>query len=125
MANPVDEVFGGGDAPESPKSPLPRLRRLLGLATLLNFAGPCCFTGVPGALLSIWVWTRADETVVLVENGALPESERGAALRLKNLAFSTMGTAALLILVQLLLFAYGVYEALFQFVLQWAGSMSF
>jgi hypothetical protein len=119
MANPVDEVFGGGGGgPEfpAPVSPLPRLNVLVLVAWAMVMAGPCCFTGVPGGGLAIWVWTRADETLVLVENGALGPEVGPGARRLRNAAFVVMGFALLLTIVQLAMFGMGLYATLLEFI---------
>lgn len=118
MNDPVDEVFGGGGGEEPPAlvSPVPRLRWMLAAAFFLIVVGPACFTGVPGGGLAIWAWIRADETLILVENGVLPAHEGRPARRVRNLAFAAMGSACVLTIVQLFLFGMGFYDALAAFV---------
>lgn len=104
MTNQVDELFGARP-PEPPRpSPLRGLQIQLVLAALLLLIGPCCFTSVPGALFAIWVWTRCDETLTLVDNGVLPLTERAMAQRLRSTAFLLMGWAAATILVQVIVY---------------------
>lgn len=102
MTNPVDELFGARP-PEPPRpSPLRGLQLQIAIAAVLLLIGPCCFTSVPGALFAIWVWTRCDETLTLIDNGVLPAEERHAAQKLRQLAFILMGWAGLTILVQVI-----------------------
>lgn len=113
MTSPVDELFGARP-PEPPRpSPLRGLQLQIAIAAVMLLIGPCCFTSVPGALFAIWVWTRCDETLTLIDNGVLPAEERFAAKKLRQLAFILMGWAGLTILVQVLFYTFiGVEQGL-------------
>ena len=106
MTSPVDELFGARP-PEPPRpSPLRGLQLQTAIAAVLLLIGPCCFTSVPGALFAIWVWTRCDETLTLIDNGVLPAEERYAAKKLRQFAFILMGWASLTIFVQVIVYGY-------------------
>lgn len=108
----AEELFAG----EVVRDPTPPIRRLLFFAVPMNLAGPCLFTGVPGALLSLWAWYRADEELAKVENGALPEEFRAPLGRLRATAFGNLSFCLMLLFVQIALFSMGVYHALISYL---------
>lgn len=107
----ADDLFSGEGAIATP-DPTPPIARLLWLAVPLNLAGPCLFTGVPGAALSLWAWYRADEELAKVETGALPESFRRPLTNLRNTAFGNLSLCMMLLILQIVLFSMGVYQSL-------------
>lgn len=56
---------------------------------------------VPGALVSVWAWIRADETLKMARSGALPVEAGAPAHRARQQAFVVLGVAALCLVVQL------------------------
>lgn len=56
---------------------------------------------VPGALVSVWAWIRADETLRAARSGALPALAGAPAFRARQQAFVVLGVAALCLVVQL------------------------
>ncbi len=112
MAEPLDDLFGGGQAPPPPP-PRDRLTLVYLCAVagfLLGVLGPCCFTGVPGAGLCAWGWYRADEELARLEAGDLPRDREAGISRARNLAFAGLVISLLLLVLQIGLFAAGVYE---------------
>lgn len=112
MANPVDELFGQGPPRPPERSPVAGLAWQFVVATLLVLAGPLCCTSVPGTLLALWVWTRADEVVTMADTGVVGEADGYRALRLRRSAFGLMTFASFTILVQLALAWTGDYDTL-------------
>ena len=98
MSETVDALFGG-EKPGPRGESLGRLRVLLGVAGVLDVFGVFCFLSVPGALLTLWVWHRADEELTRAQTDGDGESARSAR-RLKNVAFGLIGWAMLAMFVQ-------------------------
>ncbi len=128
MTNDLDDLFGGASTPPPPppvRDTLGRMRWMAFGALLLNLAGPCCFTGVPGTALALWAWYLADEAVERVESGALP-SERGpAATRTRDWAFRGVMLGGLLLILQLALFSFGIYSLYGNWLLNVLGELLF
>ncbi len=127
MSDELDELFGGSAAPPPPpvRDHLGRARWMAFGALVLNLAGPCCFTGVPGTLLSLWAWYLADEAVERVESGALPSALGASAGRTRDWAFRGVLLGGLLLVLQLALFSLGVYEAYGNWLLGMLGEVLF
>jgi hypothetical protein len=113
MANDLDDLFGGSSAPPPPpvRDGLARSRWMAFGALVLNLAGACCFTSVPGTALALWAWYLADEAVERVESGALPSGRGPAAARTRDWAFRGVMLGGLLLVLQIALFSFGFYEA--------------
>ncbi len=115
----VDDLFAPEPLPGGPPAapPVDRLRRvrvILGVALPLNLFGIFCFTGVPGAILSLVAWQLADEEVARAEAGVLPKEQLPRARRARNFAFGQLTFVMLSLAAQLVLFSAGVYDALFE-----------
>jgi hypothetical protein len=115
----VDDLFGGGEAAPAPPYRVPtpeqRLRsarRWLVAGAFLTAIGPFCLTGVPGAAALIWSFWTADEDVERARSGAIDPDHAEAATQLRRAATRGLGVACVLLLVQIVLFSIGVYEAL-------------
>lgn len=115
---PVDELFGGAAPPPGPPADaaLVRAGRFLAVGFLLTLCGPCCFTGVPGAGVSLWAWMLADEQVQAVERGALPEALGRRARAMERRAWWACFVAMVFVGAQVLMYWTGMYEAVFQVV---------
>ena len=127
MSSELDDLFGGGSAPPPPplRDHLGRARWVAFGALVANLAGPCCFTGVPGAALALWAWYLADEAVERVEAGALPSDRGPSAARTRDWAFRGVMLAGVLLVLQLALFSLGVYEAYGTWLLGVLGEVLF
>ncbi|MEL6349441.1 MAG: hypothetical protein AAFV53_40435, partial [Myxococcota bacterium] len=71
MSEKVDALFAG-EPPPPPIEATPRLRTIrnaLIVALPMNLLGIPCWTGVPGAALTLWVWLQADSEMARVEAG--------------------------------------------------------
>lgn len=119
----ADDLFSGDAPPALPPDPVPAIRRLLWLSAPMSAAGPfICVTSVPGALLALWAWYRADEELARVESGALPGQWDKRIRALRNHAFAVLSTASLLMMLQLALLSFGVYQGLIALALTaWEG----
>lgn len=103
----VDALFDGEPALPA-LDPAPRLRRitlLLLVAIPLDLLGVTCFTGVPGALLTLWAYLSADAEQALVDAGRYPEGAMVRRLgRLRAVALWAMVLTITLLVVQIVLF---------------------
>ena len=118
----VDDLFSPEAPPPAPP-PKDRLRRvdvLLAIALPLNLFGILCFTGVPGAILTLIGWQLADEEIARVESGALPQRQLGPARRRRNLAFAQLIWVMLSLTIQVVLFGIGFYDGVFT----WFGMLT-
>jgi hypothetical protein len=105
----VDELFGGDGGPPPPP-PTRSLRPIWLAGVVLTLVGPCCFTGVPGAVLLVVARYRAEDAVARREAGALDATSERATLHAVN---RWLGIACVLMLLQILAFGSGVYALIF------------
>lgn len=101
----ADDLFTG-DAPPPPTNRLPRIRRILLVALPLDLLGIPCFTGVPGAILTLWAWQLADEELARVESGALPVALRPDVVRIRAQAFGLLVFVLLSLVAQMILYSW-------------------
>ena len=103
----VDELFGGEPA-LPPLDPAPRLRRLvliLVVAIPLDLLGITCFTGVPGAVLTLVAYLSADSEQALVDAGRYPDEATALRLaRIRRVALWAMAVTICSLVVQIVLF---------------------
>jgi hypothetical protein len=109
----VDDLFSGeGGRPVArPRDPVATIGLWLGVAGVLNLLGVTCFTGVPGAALTIWCWHLCEEELQRIEVGVTPAERRPAVRRLRAASFAMLLFAAASLAFQLFLFWIGFYEA--------------
>ena len=104
----VDALFDG-EPPLPPLDPTPRLRRLtllLVVAIPLDLLGITCFTGVPGALLTLVAYLQADAEQALVDAGRYAEAHQVLRLkRIRQLALWMMVFTLVSLAIQVVLFA--------------------
>jgi hypothetical protein len=110
----ADQLFAGETPPPPPADPTAPILRLLWIALPLNLLGPCLFTGVPGAALSLWAWYRADEELARLEAGAHPVALKSRLSQIRWFCSLNLGLCGALLLLQLGLFGIGAYQALLQ-----------
>ena len=104
----VDALFDGEPA-LPPLDPTPRLRRLtllLLVAIPLDVLGITCFTGVPGAVLTLVAYLQADAEQALVDAGRYPSEHQVVRLkRIRQLALWMMVFTLVSLALQVILFA--------------------
>ena len=107
----VDALFAG----EPPKPPTPagpvlrKMRWLLAVAIPLDAAGILCWTGVPGAALTVWAWLVADAELARIEAGEYDSADAGRLQALRTLAAWTLGFCVLSLVVQIYLLSSDFY----------------
>lgn len=118
----VDALFAGEPPAVVDLGPtLRRLRGLLLLSAPLNLAGVTCWTGVPGAILTLWAWLLADGAAAGVSEGVVEGPEALALLRLRSFAAWNLGLAVVMLFIQASLLATPFYERLLTFWLNLLG----
>jgi hypothetical protein len=104
----VDALFDG-EPPLPPLDPTPRLRRLTALLVVaipLDLLGITCFTGVPGAFLTLVAYLQADAEQALVDAGRYPSERQAVRLkRIRQLALWMMVFTLVSLALQVFLFA--------------------
>ena len=84
----VDALFAG--EPPIPKldgKPIIRsIRRILWVAIPLDVLAIPLWTGVPGALLTLWAWLKADSAMRLVQDGRFDVADARVLRRQRKLA---------------------------------------
>jgi hypothetical protein len=108
----VDDLFERERPVVAAPDRLRTIRRLLFFATPLNLLGIACFTGVPGAILTLLAWQLADEELARVDSGALPADRRAPVRGLRQVAFAQLGFCVLSLATQIALFGMGFYSAI-------------
>lgn len=110
----VDELFAG-EPPPPPVGAGPRIRRLrrvLMVAIPLDLLGILCWTGVPGAVLTLWVWLCVDGEMARIEAGVYSPEDAARLMRIRTLAAWTLGFCVVSLVVQIWLLSTSFYPAL-------------
>jgi len=98
----VDALFAG-EPPPAPALAGPRIRRLqliLVVAIPLDVLGVPCWTGVPGAALTLWAWLLADSEVARVEAGEYTTGDAARLMRLRTISAWALGFCVVSLLIQ-------------------------
>jgi len=114
MSERVDELFSGGLPPPEPENG-PRLHRIeqtLWAAIALNALGIPCWTSVPGAVLTLWVWLATDPDAVRPMERELTTEETAHLARLRSRATAALIFCIAALIVQIFLLSTSFYERL-------------
>ena len=112
----VDALFSG----EPPPPPIDAGRRIhtlkvmLAIAIPLDLFGIPCWTGVPGAALTLVAWLMADGDLARIEAGQFSSEDAATLLRLRTVSAWTLGFCVLSLLVQVWLLSTPAYPRLFE-----------
>jgi len=115
----VDALFVG-DPPPPPEAAAPvlrRLRALLWVAIPLNILGIPCWTGVPGAALTLWAWLVADGEMARVDAGAYHAEDAAALVRMRRLSAWVLGFCLVSLVIQVYLLSTPAYGQLHSWIL--------
>jgi hypothetical protein len=114
MSTHVDELFSG----EPPKKPVDvgarirRIRQILYVAIPLDVLGIPCWTGVPGALLTLWAWLATDAEVARIEAGDYAHEDATRLLTLRRVTFWALMLSVISLVLQTGLLSTPFYERL-------------
>jgi hypothetical protein len=111
MSEKVDALFSGlgAEVPSQSTRPTSRTQRLLAIAIVLNILGLPCWTSVPGAVLTLWVWMSLDTEMARIEAGAYSAADTAALLRLRRYASLTLILCVVCLIVQIALLSTTFY----------------
>lgn len=114
MSEKVDALFAGEPPPE-PIAAGPKLRAIraaLLVALPLNLLGVLCWTGVPGAAITLWAWLQADGEMPRVEAGEYLSEDAANMMRLRTMAGRLLGFCVLSLVLQAYLLTTSFYSSL-------------
>ena len=114
MSERVDQLFAG-EPPPPPIDATARivhLRRTLFLGIVLDVLGIPCWTSVPGAVLTLWVWMATDGDRARIANGEYLDEDAAVILRLHKWASMALALCVLSMVLQIFLLSTSFYERL-------------
>jgi len=111
MSQKVDALFSGDDV-HQPTSASPRIHRLkqtLTIAIILDILGLPCWTSVPGAILTLWVWMSTETDVARIEAGEYSDREAAEVTRLRTYASMALLLCVVCLILQIFLLSTNFY----------------
>ena len=108
----VDELFAG-EPPPPPReaaATLRRLRAVLLFAIPLDALGIFCWTGVPGAALTLYAYLASDAEMAHIEAGEYSPDDAAALSRLRSISTFFLYFSVVSFIIQTTLFARGFYN---------------
>ncbi|MFT4975729.1 MAG: hypothetical protein ACI8S6_001622 [Myxococcota bacterium] len=119
MSEKVDALFAG-EPPAPPREAVSKLRAirvLLMVALPMDLLGVLCWTGVPGAALTLWAWLQADGEMARVEAGEYSSEDAASLMRLRTLSGWLLGFCIVSLMAQAYLLTTSFYSMLFSLLL--------
>jgi hypothetical protein len=113
MTDKVDALFSGDlptSTPIAAQQRLLRLKRTLWLAVILDILGLPCWTSVPGAVLTLWVWLSTDTDLVRIEAGEYSDEDAARLMRIRRIATWALILCVASLVVQIFLLSTTFYE---------------
>jgi hypothetical protein len=112
MSDKVDALFSGELPPAAPNTGnrTLRLQRVLYIAIALDVLGIPCWTSVPGAVLTLWVWLSTDTDMSRIENGEYTDAEAVSLMRLRRITSWALTFCVCSLVVQIALLSTTFYE---------------
>ncbi|MGB0638425.1 MAG: hypothetical protein ACPGTU_03765 [Myxococcota bacterium] len=112
MSDKVDALFSGTLPPTAPDTGnrILRLRRVLYIAIALDVLGIPCWTSVPGAVLTLWVWLSTDTDIGRIENGEYTDAEANSLMKIRRITSWTLTFCVCSLVVQISLLSTTFYE---------------
>lgn len=120
----VDALFAGEPPPE-PQPAAPRIRRLqriLAVAIPLDLLGIPCWTGVPGAILTLWAYLQADAEMARIDAGMYGGEDAARLLRLRSISTWTLYFCVVSFLLQAWLLSTSAYTGFIGAVIETLSS---
>ena len=114
MSDRVDALFSG-DLPERENHHEDRLERLnqtAWAAIALNVLGIPCWTSVPGAALTLWVWFATDPDTFILDEESSDPALRDQLDKIRRRANLALTLCIVALLVQIILLSTSFYERL-------------
>jgi hypothetical protein len=109
------EALFAGEPPPAPLVAGPRIRRLQGILAIaipLDLLGIPCWTGVPGAVLTLWAYLQADAEMARIDAGVYAGEDAARLLRLRSISTWALYFCVVSFLVQAWLLSTPFYTGL-------------
>ena len=113
MSDKVDALFSGELPTRTPieaKKRLTRLNRTLSIAIVLDILGLPCWTSVPGAALTLWVWLATDADLMRIEVGEYSDEDAALLMRIRRYASIALIFCVISLVVQIVLLSTTFYQ---------------
>jgi hypothetical protein len=113
MSDKVDALFSGDlpiSTPVEAQQRLRRLKRTLWLAITLDILGLPCWTSVPGAVLTLWVWLATDADLVRIEAEEYADEDAALLMRIRRISAGALVLCVVSLVIQIFLLSTTFYE---------------
>jgi len=113
MSDKVDALFAGELPTQTPieaKKRLLRLHRTLWIAIVLDVLGLPCWTSVPGAALTLWVWLATDADLVRIEAGDYSDADAAFLMKIRRYASIALVFCVASLVLQIFLLSTAFYQ---------------
>ena len=113
MSDKVDALFSSEIPTRTPveaRQRLERLYRTLWIAIWLNVLGVPCWTSVPGAGLTLWVWLATDTDLARVEAGEYADEDAAFLMKIRRYATAALAFCVASLVLQIFLLSSSFYE---------------
>ena len=113
MSDKVDALFSGELPTRTPieaKKRLTRLHRTLSIAIVLDILGLPCWTSVPGAALTLWVWLATDADLIRIEIGEYSDEDAAFLMRIRRYASIALVFCVVSLVLQIFLLSTSFYQ---------------
>jgi len=113
MSDKVDALFSGDlptSTPIEAQQRLHRLNRTLWIAVALDILGLPCWTSVPGAVLTLWVWLATDSDLVRIEAEEYSDEDASFLMRIRKIATGALIFCVASLALQIFLLSTTFYE---------------
>jgi len=120
MSDKVDALFAGEPPPPpvDAAAKLRMIRTILWVAAPMNLFGILCWTGVPGAALTLWAWLQTDGEMSSLEEGLYTPDDAARFTTLRNVSAWMLGFCVLSLIAQVFLLTTNFYNSLWSMIIQ-------
>ena len=113
MSEKVDALFSSEIPTRTPleaRQRLQRMNRTLWMAIVLNVLGLPCWTSVPGAALTLWVWLATDTDLARIEAGEYADDDAAFLMKIRRYATAALVFCVASLVLQIFLLSSSFYE---------------
>ncbi len=113
MSDKVDALFSSDIPTRTPveaRQRLMRLNRTLWIAIVLDVLGVPCWTSVPGAALTLWVWLATDADLNRIEAGEYSDADAAFLMKIRRYATAALVFCVASLVLQIFLLSSSFYE---------------
>ena len=113
MSDKVDALFAGELPTQTPleaQQRLTRLHQILRVAIVLDVLGLPCWTSVPGAALTLWVWLATDDDLLKIEAGEYSDEDAAFLMKIRRYATGALVFCVASLVLQIFLLSTAFYQ---------------